>query len=179
MVTNNLKKLAFGIICNSSSVRSDDPKIDSNNPIFVDIDGNNVTISMNTGAFKCVINALNHYINDPYNTILTAQQAGIGFVFGSGTTTPTSEDYTIETELTSITHDSINIGSISGLKKTFTATISNNTSTSITINEVGLVLAIYPYNDSAKKILLERTVLSTPIVLGAGETTNITEAIGF
>lgn len=178
MVTNNLKKLAFGLICGSGSTQSNDPIV-AHNPTFKDINGNDVTIPQNAGGFKIAINSLNQTINNVHDATLTAQQCGIGIAIGTGTTQPTQDDVELEAYSNLITYDSVVVNTTGEFKKTYTATISNNTSASITINEVGLVLAIYPYNDSAKKILLERTVLSTPIVLGAGETTNITEAIGF
>lgn len=178
MVTNNLKKLAFGLICGSASNQSNDPVV-SNNPTFKDINGNDVTIPQNAGGFKIAINSLNQTINNVHDATLTMQQSGIGIAVGTGTTQPTQEDVELETYSSAITYDSVSVNTTGEYKKTYTATISNNTTNPIIITEVGVILGIYPYNDSPKKILLERTVLSNPITIEAGNTVNITASCGF
>lgn len=112
--------------------------------------------------------------------------ASSGVAFGTGTTAPTENDYTIE----SIISSGLTLSSTPSKQYYFDSendkyyvyydfTLANNTESDISISEVCLFATIYPgdtkgvtpstsvYNNFS--ILIDRTVLETPIVIPAGE----------
>lgn len=173
MVTNNFKKILFGGIFGSTAQSSNTPYFGSIN--LVNTSGSNVTIDEagyvnSDGGFRVnvFVNALNHL----------AKQGSYGFStikVGTGTTTPTQNDYNMQNEATGITCDATSTGFTSNLTKTYTATFSNSTASDINITELGLFVQDYNEND----ILLDRTVLSTPITIPAGQSKSITYEIAF
>lgn len=100
---------------------------------------------------------------------------------GTGITPPTADDFEL-TELESrVSCDAVVVGNSSNYTKTYTATFSNPLITDITITEVGLYGTII-YNsqkESTAEVLLDRTVLTTPITIPAGESKAITYELGF
>lgn len=170
MVTNNFKKILFGgIFCSTST--------SYNNPSFgyielVDTNGNDVNI--NGGGYgggqvqSSLVNALNHLEKQESSGALTIK-------VGTGTTTPTTDDYEIQNEAAGITCDSTSIGFTSNFTKTYTATFSNSTASNVNITELGL----FATNSDLQTFLLDRTVLSTPITIPAGESKTITYEIVF
>lgn len=173
MVTNNFKKILFGGIFGSTSTSYDTPSFGSIN--LVNTSGSNVTIyqsEYNTSSsgyrVNVFVNALNHL----------AKEGNYGFStikVGTGTTTPTQNDYNMQNEATGITCDATSTGFTSNLTKTYTATFSNSTASDINITELGLFVQDYNENN----FLLDRTVLSTPITIPAGQSKAITYEIGF
>lgn len=163
MVTNNFRKILFGEIFGSTGSADSFPEFSS--VTLVDSDGNNTT---NSGAFNinAIINALNHLGEQESSGVSTIK-------VGTGTTTPTQNDYDIKNKATGITCNSTSIGFTSNLTKTYTATFSNSTASDINITELGLFVT----NDSEKTFLLDRTVLSTPITIPAGQSKSITYEI--
>lgn len=173
MVTNNFKKILFGGIFGSTSTSYATPSFGSIN--LVNTSGSDVTIDEkiydNSSAgyrVNVFVNALNHL----------AKEANYGFStikVGTGTTTPTQNDYNMQNEATGITCDAASTGLTSNLTKTYTATFSNSTASDINITELGLFVRDYNEND----FLLDRTVLSTPITIPAGQSKSITYEIAF
>ena len=114
-----------------------------------------------------------------WNTLLsklqTSANSSNGVVLGDGDTPPTFEDYTLAGNLIS---NFVFTASTSTLKTddsgaTIRAlyTITNNNSEAITIKETGLIVNPTQFSSSLgadRKILLERTVLDTPVTIPAG-----------
>lgn len=108
----------------------------------------------------------NDYTPHMQNVRTSYYQGGV--VFGTGDTAPTFDDYKLSGSIVT----AINAGA--SVETTFdddgctfvgTYNISNTGSEEITIKEVGLILRS-AYNNSA--ILVERTVLDTPLTIPAG-----------
>lgn len=173
MVTNNFKKILLGGIFGSTTADA------YSTPTFgsielVDADGNNVTINeasydsnLNDGwVASSIVNSLNKLANQESSGVLTIK-------VGTGTTPPTTNDYEIQNEATGITCDAASTGFTSSLTKTYTATFSNSTASNVNITELGLFITDY----NSKTFLLDRTVLSTPITIPAGQSKSITYEI--
>lgn len=114
-------------------------------------------------------NSVNYVIPTTYSTAGSDNRFYIAV--GSGDTPPTSNDLNLENEITltntgtQVKHDNISI--------VYTATITNNTGASVTVNEYGLKV----YSGGWK--MLTRTVLESPITLEDGEVINISIAVKF
>ena len=123
------------------------------------------------------------YVNGHlYSSCNYAANLNQGLHIGSGTTAPTENDYKLQTQITS----GISVvltGTVRGVDTNnlpymdLTYTITNTSSSSITIAELGLVSQnIYCCTSStatsatSNQVLLDRTLLSTPITFPANET---------
>lgn len=103
-----------------------------------------------------------------------------GFHFGTGTATPTENDYKLETDITSGVSIILNSSARYYSPKphmTFTFTITNTGSSNITISEVGMVTnSIYcctsssATSASSNNILIDRTLLDTPLTIAPSST---------
>lgn len=115
------------------------------------------------------------------------QSASTGVSFGTGTTPATSSDYVLESILGS-TQISVSAPSAVSFSRfdthdeySVTFGITNKTAEAITITEVGLtalptdanVMGVYSY------VLVDRTVLDTPVTIPAGQSKQITYTIRF
>ena len=107
-------------------------------------------------------------------------------VFGTGTTAATASDYNLESRLTST---QISIATPSEVSFSQGDTyheysvsfgVTNITSETITISEVGLLAAPYYASGSTTVYtLVDRTVLDTPVTIPAGQSKQITYTIRF
>ena len=86
-------------------------------------------------------------------------------IVGSGTTAPSKSDYCLVNALELIVNTDVNINN---LEMHLGATIYNNTSSEVTINEIGRVLYT-----SSTNVLISRKVLDSPITLSSGEAIRI------
>lgn len=112
------------------------------------------------------------------NIQLNATNAG--FHFGSGTTAPTENDYKMESDFTSGISVVLNSSARSYTPKphmTFTFTITNTGSSSVTVSEVGIVTANIQCctsssatSASSNNILIDRTLLDTPLTIAPSST---------
>lgn len=111
-----------------------------------------------------------------------------GFHFGSGTTAPTENDYKMQTDITSGVSIILNTserGIDSGvLYMAYTFTVTNNSSANITIAEMGYVTGNASCCNSASatsasnnNVLIDRTLLDTPLTIAPRETAAITYKI--
>ena len=105
-----------------------------------------------------------------------------GIFFGTGTTLPTREDYTLESPITNGTLSSSCGGVLKGLdadqaRLYATHEVKNSGSTDVTITEVGVFGCAS--DTSTNVFLLDRTVLDTPITIPAGQSKSITVAVQF
>lgn len=109
--------------------------------------------------------------------------SGYGVLFGSGTTPPTIDDYSFSGNVVSgctcsqtNTSEIADDGKSSQWQTVFT--ITNNNTDAVTIGEVGVFTEVYLRNSSAayehKAIMLDRTVLETPITIEPGGVGQVT-----
>ena len=173
MVTNNFKKILFGGIFGSTSSSYDLPSFGSIN--LVNTSGSYVTIKQAQYANSDNGYHVNVFVNALNNLANAGNYGSSTIKVGTGTTTPTQNDYKMQNEATGITCDATSTGFTSNLTKTYTATFSNSTVSDINITELGLFVQDYNEND----FLLDRTVLSTPITIPAGQSKSITYEIAF
>lgn len=110
-------------------------------------------------------------------TALVAGSSGTGVVIGSGSTPPTTNDYCMENQITTVTGtvgltksigDNQDYASITAL-----LTITNTGSEDITINEIGLQIK----TTGNWTYLVERTVLDAPVTIASGGVGQITYSI--
>lgn len=124
---------------------------------------------------KCIINALNQLTT---NNIIARQSINRIFMgVGTGATEATEEDYTLESENTDITCETITQTYTQSYKRQITATFNNPTSQDITLKEVGLFYETY-YNSQyfINTIMLARENIN--VTIPAGESKAITMEIG-
>lgn len=120
-----------------------------------------------------LVNMLNHMSTSGSNNTLYLK-------VGTGTTTPTGNDYELATVNTDISCDAVVAGVSANYTKTYTATLSNPTSSDIVVTEVGLYgNVVYQTKPAYIDCLFDRTVLSTPITIPAGESKTITYELSF
>lgn len=115
-------------------------------------------------------------------TAIQLNATNAGFHFGSGTTAPTENDYKMETDITSgvsITLSNTVRGVNNGvlyMKFTFTITNTSSQGNTKTISEIGYVTGVASCCTSStgtsasnNNVLIDRTVLATPLVLAPGD----------
>ena len=122
----------------------------------------------------------------PYNTWPTNTKyykfrtgnAVDGICIGSGTTTPTDDDYCMESKITGVTGRIVTnapLGGAGGYPMTIMVIVENTTDSAITISEVGCFAHTFIYNGSGipldlHPIMLDHSLLDTPVTIPAGET---------
>ena len=116
----------------------------------------------------------------------TSANSSNGVVLGDGDTPPTFEDYSLAgNTISNFTFTaSINRLNIDNSGTTIKAlyTITNNNSAEITIKEIGLIVNATQYsssNGAEKKIVLDRTVLDTPVTIPSGGVGQVEYTITF
>ena len=128
-------------------------------------------LSLNGGSYPHV--ASMRYMIQGY----TGSNGGV--VIGNGTAEPTAEDYSLSgsiiTGYSYIANYNRNITD-DGVSVTATYTITNNNEEAITVSEIGL-LAAYDNNAYVNKVLLERSLLETPITIEPGGVGKVTYTI--
>ena len=111
-----------------------------------------------------------------------------GVVLGNGDTPPTFEDYTLAGDLISNFVFTASVSTLktdgSGVTIRALYTITNNNSSEITIKEIGLIVNGTQFNsgsgpDAKNKIILDRTVLDTPVTIPAGGIGQVVYTITF
>jgi hypothetical protein len=99
-----------------------------------------------------------------------------GFIFGSGNTAPTEDDYFLERQITSglsvvLTGTSRGVDSNGKLYMEFLFTVTNTSSANVTIAEMGLIsqwsccTSASATTAGNNNILVDRTVLDTPVTI--------------
>lgn len=168
MFNLNFKKLLFNGIWNSGQAGTNGPQFE--NPTNV-IDINGATKQIGSSAssydaeftFNSIIHALNRVAKN-------AESANVGqeyFKLGTGTTTPTEEDYDIKTEASDLVINQLAQTTTATFEKAYNLNITNTGSSPITLSEVVQVLRLYGDND----IAISRT--ATAVSFAPGETKTI------
>lgn len=151
MITNNFKKMmAFY------------PHIYDINDIYnlVNTSGNTVGNVLGSEDYGFVVSEGYSYGINATN--VTRDYWRYNIFTGSGTTTPTASDYTLETPVL-LTFNSGSV-SVAGTSRIITHTLTNNTGSSVTINEVALTAT----RPQSSRFMLDRTVLANPVTIPDG-----------
>lgn len=121
---------------------------------------------------------------NPTTTLRIATSTSSGIWIGSGTTSPTAEDYTLEARITSgvsgscsISDDFFDNDGNPILK--MVVTLSNNGSADITVSEIGFFQQLnaatsISSSGTAQVFMIDRTILNEPVTIPAGESVAIT-----
>lgn len=111
--------------------------------------------------------------------VVNTNDAGVSF--GIGTTPANTTDYKLENSLPS-TQISVSVPSAVSYSRgttyeeySVTFGVTNKTTASITISEIGLIAS----PQTAYPVLVDRTVLDTPVTIPAGQSKQITYTIRF
>lgn len=177
MITNNFKKMLM-LIFSSTATGTNQPKMPNTNlPNLVGLDGTETRITSEIGWET----KMNGWFNIMNYLAKTSSNNNLYLKVGTGTTAPTENDYELQTVNTDVSCDTVIVGNSANYTKTYTATFSNPTNSDITVTEVGLYANIMynSRNESYMDVLLDRTVLTTPITIPAGESKAITYELGF
>ena len=180
MVTNNFKKLMSGLILN---LRPDvayylvpaTNGISYKNTSNISKTWDSSSTTANENAVKTTFRRLNAPVTN-------SSSQGTYIRVGTGTTAPTEDDYNLETWNSDIVCDSISSAYTPNSTKSYTATFSNTTANDVQVTEIGLFVTMAIFTDSAtndEDVLLDRTILSTPITIPAGQSKSITYEIAF
>lgn len=177
MFTNNFKKILTKAIFNSSASGPNGQPSLSETFTMIGASGTETTTTTGTSIMSALVNVF----NNPYTT--SSGDAAYNKIFcrlGTGTTAPTEEDYWLETQDDNITCSSAVASETENNTKVYTYTFTNPTSNNITITETALAIKLDSnvLSENAS-IMLDRTVLDTPITFSAGETMAITYELGF
>jgi hypothetical protein len=177
MITNNFKKILM-LIFSSTATGTDTPKITTSNlPKLTGLDGLEKQITNRNGYEQ----RLNGWYNMMNHIAKTNSNSNLYIRVGTGTAAPTENDYELTMPNTDVSCDTVVVGNSANYTKTYTATFSNPTNSDITVTEVGLYgnLIFDAYGENYMDVLLDRTVLTTPITIPAGESKAITYELGF
>ena len=142
---------------------------------FTATDGNTRTAFVNN-------NRAPFYVMKDWSSGITAN----GVSFGTGTTPATSSDYWLEsalgsTQISVSTPSAVSFSQFDTYEEySVTFGITNKTAEAITISEVGLTaLTNMGTSEDYCYVLVDRTVLDTPVTIPAGQSKQITYTIRF
>ena len=165
MFNLNFKKLLFNGIWDAGGTGTGEPGFNVATTT-VNTEGQNVTVGSSTSDsearywFNTLIHALNR-------VVINATNLSIGqscFKLGTGTKTPTEEDYDIEAEARDLVINQVTQTTTAVFAKTYNLNITNTGSSAITLREVVQVLRLY----NNKDIAISRTL--TAVSFAPGET---------
>lgn len=167
MFNLNFRKLLFNGIWNSGNSGSDTPIFNVDTTV-VDTAGGNVTVgsSSSTSTAQFWFASLIHSLN---RMVTNAASAAVGqsyFKLGTGTTTPTEEDYDIETEASDLVINQVTQTTTATFGKAYNLNITNTGSSAIILSEVVQVLKLYSNNE----IAISRTLVSVSFEPGETKT---------
>ena len=114
------------------------------------------------------------------SSVITSAGSSTGIQIGSGTTPATEDDYHLESQLTSgcsASAPTMEFGEDENGNPIveYTFTVTNNSENPITISEIGYFQNLYASTTKGstsatnKNCMLDRTVLSSPVTIPAGE----------
>lgn len=174
MFTKNFKNLMVLNLLNSYGTRGDHHVDTTTIPIYKTINGMQLTDRENTehGAVS-LASALSDTLKTTGGT-----NSSSWLIIGTGTGTVSENDYCLFNQDSNCTCMSAASSTTSNLTKSYTATFQNNSESDITITETGIVGQCWLYNDSFT-MLLEHTLLETPVIIPAGGTRTITYVWSF
>lgn len=147
------------------------------NIVFKNVNGveNSITVSNSLGKSIYEIDSTSSNNTCTYSSGSNYQL--INIVAGSGNTPATEDDYMLESPL-SLTFSARTIVPIYDennlpIGVNFVKTWINNTGADVTIREIGALLNYGTSTTTNTTILIERTVLETPVVVASGDTVSL------
>ena len=171
MFTRNWYKI-LGQVMSNSSADTD----------YITYSGNTHT-QVNTISDDCLklgnTNTTNYY-SATMRVVRTSLGSCGGVLFGTGTTQPTIDDYKLAGDIISTISASVSYTrTVTEDSTTFQCvyTINNSGTEEITIGEIGLIGGCD--SSAARRILVERTVLDSPVTIPAGGVGQVTYTINF
>ena len=152
-------------------------KLSELNTSCVLIDGSRSEIKSNSSGTKVFAAMLKQSTNSS-----GGDNGGVSF--GAGTSPATAQDYKlaapITTGLSIIFPKSLTYAKGASFEDVaVTYGVTNISSSEITISEIGLVATIFVSGNLYNSVLVDRTVLDTPVTIPAGESKQITYTIRF
>lgn len=180
MLNRNFKTIMLGWIMSSQVIDNNIPRFQTQTIYNVGGSGGEYPPATATtyeveAISKCIINALNQVTTN--NIIARQSKNRVFMAVGTGTTEATAEDYTLETENTDITCETITQTYTQNYKRQITATFNNPTAQDITLKEVGLFYETYDNSNLyINTIMLARENIN--VTIPAGESKAITMEIG-
>lgn len=168
MFNLNFKKLLFNGIWNSGDTQTSPPQFEKETQV-TNISGQTVTVgdASNFSIAQYWINTVIHALN---RISTNASNANVGqsyFKLGTGSTTPTEEDYNIETEASTLVINQITQVTTATYEKVYNLNITNTGAAAITLSEIVHVLRLYNSTDVA----ISRTAAA--ITFAPGQTKTI------
>jgi len=174
MFTKNFKNLMVLNLLNSIESQYDYSIDQTVKPSYIEIDGGSLVDKSNTP--KSAI-SLASALSDTLKTN-SDNWATSCLIIGTGTGTVSESDYCLFNQDSDCTCVSASSSTTSNLTKSYTATFQNNSESDVTVTETGIVGNVWVYS-TFYKLLLEHTLLETPVIIPAGETRTITYVWSF
>lgn len=168
MFNLNFKKLLFNGIWNAGQAGTDGPQFENPTNV-IDINGATKQIGSSSSSSEAeyTFNTIIHALNRVAKNAVSANVGQSYFKVGTGTTTPTEDDYNIETEASDLVINQLAQTTTATFEKAYNLNITNTGSSAITLSEIVQVLRVYGNND----IAISRT--RTAVSFAAGETKTI------
>lgn len=174
MFTKNFKNLMVLNLLNSYSTGGDHYVDTTTTPIYKTIGG--VRLVDRTNAEKTAV-SLASALSDTLKTA-GGTNASSWLIIGTGTGTVSENDYCLFNQDSNCTCVSAASSTTGNLTKSYTATFQNNSESDVTITETGVAGKIWLTNNWFT-MLLEHTLLETPVIIPAGGTRTITYVWSF
>lgn len=168
MFNLNFRKIFFNGIWNSGQAAKEPPQF-GNPTNVIDINGTTKQIgsSSSSNEAELTFNTIIHTLNRVAKNAVSADEGQSYFKLGTGTTTPTEEDYDIETEASNLVINQVTQTTTATFEKAYNLNITNTGSSPTTLSEVVQVLRFFRNND----IAISRTL--TAVSFASGETKTI------
>lgn len=171
MLTKNAKNFILKALMKSAGTGTSSPAL-WDSFTLTNVAGTSITTGYGPEVAYAFINALNHMATEAGRDATTYIKGG------TGTTEATENDYQLEADATGLTCDAVATVISANDTKTYTATFSNSTANTITVEEMGFFCCSYT-GSGYDNFLLDHIILDTPITIPAGESKPITYEIGF
>lgn len=132
-----------------------------------------------TSDFANIANLVSENIyNGDYSPDGNVNFSTCRLALGNGDTPPTIDDYKLSGDLITGLDCQIRSTTVNNNSITFSIIVTNNTSNSVTIKELGLA-GCYIQSSNYFTVLLTRDVLPTPVILNTGDSKTLSITIDF
>ena len=168
MFTKNFKKLMSLYLLNGNESGTSQYTYPISTTL-TSLDGTVITTQTNQSSYERY--SLAYALSDILSTSATNMRSYLAI--GTGTGTVSDNDYQLFNSTSDCTCVSASSNTSANFTKIYTATFQNNTSADITVTETGIIAKSFLYNDYFK-VLLDHTLLDTPVIIPAGESRTIT-----
>ena len=168
MFTKNFKKLMSLYLLNGKGSGASEYTYPISTTLTA-LNGTAITTQMSTTSSERY--SLAYVLSDTLSTEAADMRAYLAI--GTGTGTVSDDDHQLFESTSDCTCVSASSNTSANFTKIYTATFQNNTSADITITETGIVAKPFLYNNFFE-VLLDHTLLETPVIIPAGESRAIT-----